>query len=127
VIPLQSQASQARTVSGAGLEIPFVPAANDVNNREAAAPLAAGDCCRIARVAILQAVHQEHHRHPVSPVILLAIGSLGSWVALLRVIGSRVRLWTPDLIKDTTIWFVGVAIVTLDASAMWATPLIRTT
>jgi len=114
MILLQSQASPARTLSGAGLEIPFLPAGNDLNNREAAAALW---LLVIAAALLAWPSFRPFIRNIIdtlmSPVILVAIGSLGSWIVLLCAIGSRVGLWTPALIKDTTIWFGGVAIVTL--------------
>jgi hypothetical protein len=54
-------------------------------------------------IRVIQALAQR--------LILLSLAGLAAWVVLVTLIGSRLGLWSPDLIKDTAIWFVTFAAV----------------
>jgi hypothetical protein len=96
------------------LPVPFLPRGNDLNNREIAIVLLIGalvvfvlarDDTRGPAIRVIRALAQR--------LILLSLAGLLAWVVLVTLIGSRLGLWTPDLIKDTTIWFVTFAVVRL--------------
>jgi hypothetical protein len=46
-------------------------------------------------------------------VLLLSMTTLLAWVVLVVLLGARLGLWTGDLVKDTTIWFLTFAVVRL--------------
>jgi hypothetical protein len=96
------------------LPVPFLPPGNDLNNREIAIALLiaalvvfvlARDDTRGPAIRVIRALAQR--------LILLSLAGLLTWVVLVTLIGSRLGLWNPDLIKDTAIWFVTFAVVRL--------------
>ncbi len=96
------------------MPVPFLPPGNDLNNREIAIALLIGalvvfvlarDDTRGPAMRVIRALGQR--------LILLSLAGLLVWVVLVTLIGSRLGLWTPDLIKDTAIWFVTFAVVRL--------------
>ena len=96
------------------MPVPFLPPGNDLNNREIAIALLIGalvvfvlarDDTRGPAIRVTRALAQR--------LILLSLAGLLTWVVLVTLIGSRLSLWTPDLIKDTAIWVVTIAVVRL--------------
>ena len=96
------------------MPVPFLPPGNDLNNREIAAAfwlaafavfvLARRDTRGIAVGVVGVLLHR---------VILLSLAALAAWVVLVALLGSRLGLWTPDLVKDTALWFLTFAVVRL--------------
>lgn len=55
-----------------------------------------------------------------SPVIILPFSILILWIVMLVTLGRRANIWTPDLLKDSVIWFFVSAIALfMNAATAW--------
>ncbi len=96
------------------MHIFFLPPGNDLNNREVAAAI------WLAALAVALIAWRDFRpfigrtiKILLNPTVLLAVGTLLAWAILATLIGWRLGLWSDDLIKDTTLWFVAFALVRL--------------
>ena len=90
----------------------FVPAGNELNNREWATLFWLG-------IVLLLVLWSKDTRPLLGDVVRIAAAwkiwlsflALVAWMAIVVMVAYRIRLWTTDLIKDTVIWVgTGVAL-----------------